>query len=359
MTVTETVTETNGAQDRDPYAGIAAGLDGCAGPCLLRAFADFLIWMRDERRMSPRTVASYRRDLRDFFAFLPGYTGGPVMLADLQHLGAIQFRAWAAHQAGSGSAARGTSKGKNRGKNKASIARNLSALRSFFRWLKRHRGFDDSAVMRMRSPKRERLQPRPLIEADASELLLAAERPERDTAPAWIGLRDAALLTLLYGCGLRIAEALALNVRDLPAAGDGLRVIGKGGKERLVPMLPAVHDALTTYLAARPQGKGADLPLFCGVRGGRLNDRLARALMQRLRRALGLPESATPHALRHSFATHLLAGGADLRAIQELLGHASLTSTQRYTEVDPRHMLAEYAKAHPRARTPRTQGPAS
>ncbi len=199
----------------------------------------------------------------------------------------------------------------------------------------------------MRSPKQPVSLPKPLTAVDAAEALASV-----DDAKPWIAKRDIAVLTLLYGCGLRLAEALSLTRREAPTAAGAIRISGKGNKQRLVPILPVVAAAVAEYLAACPYPLAADDPLFVGARGAKLNPRLVQGRMAQLRRALSLPESATPHALRHSFATHLLAGGGDLRAIQELLGHASLSTTQRYTAVDMTRLVEVYDKAHPRAKAP-------
>jgi integrase/recombinase XerC len=227
-----------------------------------------------------------------------------------------------------------------------SVSQALSAIRAFHRFVDRRLGVGNSAVALVRGPRLQPGVPRPVSEDQARGLIQdAASDPDRED---WEVARDEALLTLLWGCGLRISEALSLAGADAPL-GDGLRVIGKGGKTRLVPVLPAVRAAVDAYVASLDVRPGADEPLFRAKRGGAYSPRHAQALMQRLRGRLGLPASATPHALRHSFATHLLGAGADLRAIQELLGHASLSTTQRYADVDAAGLLAVYAKAHPHA----------
>jgi integrase/recombinase XerC len=297
------------------------------------AYRGFLTWLSAERRYSPKTLAAYGRDVADFLTFQSGHLGGPPALTDLAALEAADFRAWLADLA-------------EREVSPVSRARKLSALRGFFGYLRREGLAANDRIWLIRSPKLPHAVPKPLSVPDAQALI--EQVGDFATAP-WIAKRDAALLTLLYGAGLRIAEALALNEADAPQ-GDALRVLGKGGKERFVPVLPAVRDAVADYLASSPYAGDPSGPLFRGARGGRLNPDSARLPIRKLRTALGLPETATPHALRHSFATHLLAAGGDLRAIQELLGHASLTSTQRYTEVDSARLMAEYTKAHPRAR---------
>ena len=287
--------------------------------------------MRDERRMASRSVDLYNQHVTHFALFLTGHLGKAPGLADLGGLRIGDLRAWQAarHAAGQGAGSR---------------ALGVSALRGFDRYLQRQRGSSIGGLAALKPPKVAKRVPRPLEVQDASALLDLAE----DHGEAWIGLRDQALFTLLYGCGLRIGEALGLN-RSAHPFDDSLRVRGKGGKERLVPVLPVVEAAVATYLAACPYGlSGAD-PLFVGAKGKRLNPGMAQKRMRELRPLLGLDERATPHALRHSFATHLLGAGGDLRTIQELLGHASLGTTQRYTEVDQARLLDIYRKAHPRA----------
>lgn len=293
-------------------------------------------WLRHERRASPHTLAAYGRDLAAFLSFTAQHLGRPPALADLAALQRLDFRAWLAMRAEAGLQA-------------TSSARALSVIRSFFRFLARRGHGVNGALGTMRTPRLPRAVPKALTAAETEEILDDAGDD------GWIGKRDIAVMALLYGCGLRLGEALSLNRGDLPrAAGGGdmasLTITGKGRKQRVVPLLPAVAAAIDDYLAACPYGGDAATPLFRGARGARLNPRLVQARLQNLRARLGLPESATPHALRHSFATHLLAGGGDLRAIQELLGHASLSTTQRYTDVDAAALLAVYDKAHPRAR---------
>jgi len=249
-------------------------------------------------------------------------------------LRAADFRAYLAQRAGEDLSA-------------SSRARAMSVLRGFFRFLDRRGWAHNPALATVRSPKLSVSLPKPLTAVDAAEVLASV-----DDATSWIAKRDIAVLTLLYGCGLRLAEALSLTRREAPIAAGAIRITGKGNKQRLVPILPVVAAAIADYLAACPHRLAADDPLFVGARGGKLNPRLVQGRMAQLRRALSLPESATPHALRHSFATHLLAGGGDLRAIQELLGHASLSTTQRYTAVDMTRLVEIYDKAHPRAKMP-------
>jgi len=294
-------------------------------------------WLADERRASRHTVSAYLRDLSAFFAFLMVHSSGPVTLAGLEGLRAADFRSYLARRAGENRA-------------KTSTARAVSVLRGFFRHLEREELASNGAARTLRSPRLPRAVPRPLTPQQAGKVVAAAQGGAASASQEpWVAKRDAAVLLLLYGCGLRIGEALGLDGRDA-TGGDVLLVRGKGGKERGVPMLPLVNRAIADYRAACPHPLEDSGPLFVGVRGGRLGARAIQAGMAHLRSALGLPPSATPHALRHSFATHLLADGGDLRSIQELLGHASLTTTQRYTEVDEAGLMAAYNAAHPRAR---------
>ena len=306
-----------------------------AAPDLAAAVVDWQAWLRDEKRASPHTCAAYRRDLAHFLAFLTEHLGAVPALADLAALRSADFRAWLAQRAGAGL-------------QRSSTARALSTLRGFFRWLKRRELVDNAALASLRTPKVPKAVPKALTAAEAEEAIATVGELSDDD---WTGKRDCAVLLLLYGCGLRIGEALGLNRGMAPKPGqDSLLVTGKGNKQRMVPLLPVVTEAITDYLAACPFAQQKDSPLFLGKRGGALSARRVQERLQELRLLLGLPESATPHALRHSFATHLLAGGGDLRAIQELLGHASLASTQRYTEVDVAGLLEVYDRAHPRAR---------
>ena len=301
---------------------------------LARAAAGWQQALAGERRASAHTLAAYRRDLAAFLGFVGEHRGERPSLALLQRLGPGDFRAWLARRMADGLA-------------RTSTARALSAVKSFFRHLDRRGIASNQVVDGVRAPKLPRQVPRPLAPDEATDLLALID--EAGEGPRWLALRDLALLMLLYGAGLRIGEALALEVGRLRAAGEALTVVGKGGKERMVPLLPRLRAAIEAYLEARPDGAPAASPLFIGARGGRLAAAVAQRRFRELRGRLGLSDSATPHAMRHSFATHLLAGGADLRTIQELLGHASLSTTQRYTEVDAEGLLAVYRKAHPRA----------
>ena len=305
-----------------------------AAPDLAEAIERWQRWLGDERRASPHTLAAYGLDLAAFLDFLVGHRGTLPGLAELDALRPGDFRAYLAARAGDAL-------------QRSSTARALSVLRGFFRFLDRRGLVRNAALAAVRTPKLPRSVPKALSADDAASALDGAEEAR---AP-WIGKRDVALLTLLYGCGLRLGEALGLTRREAPLAPGTLTVTGKGSKTRQVPVLPAVAEAVTDYLAHCPYRLAPDDALFLGVRGGPLHPRLVQQKMQELRAQLGLPEKATPHALRHSFATHLLAGGGDLRAIQELLGHASLTTTQRYTAIDAARLIAVYDKAHPRAKS--------
>jgi integrase/recombinase XerC len=300
----------------------------------LQARQAFLDWLAQERHSSPLTVEAYGTDLAGFLGFLTNHLGAEPDLAALQALRPADFRAWLASMANDGSV-------------NATRARHLSAVRSFYKYLAKRHGVENPSVKLVATPRARRPLPRALPANDARDLTTdIAELSDTAAQQA----RDTALFTLLYGCGLRIAEALSLNVRDAPTQGGDapLRVIGKGSKERIVPVLPVVRAAIGAWLAKHPD-RQPDSPLFLGARGKRLDPAVAQKTMREYRRLNGLPEHATPHALRHSFATHLLAGGADLRSIQDLLGHASLSTTQRYTSVDEAQLMNVWRKAHPRA----------
>ncbi|SCY78929.1 tyrosine recombinase XerC [Paracoccus tibetensis] len=291
-------------------------------------------WLDSEaalRDRSPHTIAAYRGDLTAFLHFLAGYWGEAVTPAALGRLAQADMRAFAAAERG-------------RGLGPRSLARRQSAVRSFLRWIADRQGFDLSAALSARSPRYARSLPRPLTPSQAQDTLdlVATDHPT-----PWIAARDAAVLTLLWGCGLRISEALGLDGRDWPFT-EALRVRGKGKRERQVPVLPVAKAAVADYLSACPWPLAPDQPLFRGARGGRLDAGAIAARMRSARAALGLPATATPHAMRHSFATHLLSAGGDLRTIQELLGHASLSTTQVYTGVDDARLLDVYRAAHPR-----------
>ncbi|MBX9745258.1 MAG: tyrosine recombinase XerC [Hyphomonadaceae bacterium] len=290
--------------------------------------------LRDERRFADNSIDAYQRDVAAFLGFLTSHLGNEPTGRDLAELEPRDLRAYLAHRR-QGPDALGD----------RSISRALAAIRSFYRYLERRHGLVNARLSLVRGPRLKRSLPRPVSEAGARDLIAEA----RETASEeWIGARDAALITLLYAAGLRISEALSLTGGDLPLP-ETLRIVGKGGKERLVPLLGAAREAVTRYAALCPYDLSEDAPLFRAARGGALSPRMAQALMERLREHLGLPSSATPHALRHAFATHLLSNGGDLRAIQELLGHESLSTTQTYTSVEAQKILQSYRRAHPRA----------
>lgn len=292
-------------------------------------------WLDAQRALkgaSDNTITAYARDVADFLDFMTRHSGEAQGLGPLSRLGISDMRSWMAHERGRDVGAR-------------SLARKLSAVKSFYRWLSEREGFDASAVLSTRSPKFQRKLPRPLAEDAARQVI---DMLEMQSATPWVASRDQAVVTLLYGCGLRISEALGLTGDDLPLS-TALRIRGKGGKERMVPLIPAAREAVETYLALCPHDITPGSPLFRGVRGGALSPRLIQKVVEKTRAQLGLPATATPHAMRHSFATHLLNAGGDLRAIQELLGHASLSTTQVYTGVDTARLMEVYQRAHPKA----------
>ncbi len=298
----------------------------------------WLSHLGDERRLSPLSVEAYGRDVRFFLAFLQEHLGGPPSLDDLAGLQPRDVRAFLARRRSEGLSSR-------------SVMRALAAARSFARFLERQGRGSASALNAIRAPKIARSLPKPLS-PNAARRLTDADLRAHEERPQWILARDAAVIALLYGCGLRIAEALSLTRQEAPVAGAPvLTVTGKGGKTRQVPVIAAVSQAVSDYLDLCPWTLAPAGPLFVGAKGGPLSPRIIQRAMQDMRSALGLPDTATPHALRHSFATHLLARGGDLRSIQELLGHASLSTTQIYTEVDADRLMAVHAAAHPRART--------
>lgn len=300
-------------------------------PAMADALARWLDSERAVRGRSDHTITAYQGDLLAFLSFLGGHHGTPALPGTLGALTQSDMRGFAAAERARGLSAR-------------SLARRMSAVRSFLRWLSDREGFDASRALSSRSPRYRRSLPRPIAPDQARAVLELASEGHRTP---WVAARDAAVLTLLYGLGLRISEALALDGRDWPF-GEALRIRGKGSKERVVPVLPVARQAVAAYLRQCPWPLGPDTPLFRGVRGGRLGQAPIQSAMATLRQSLGLPETATPHALRHSFATHLLAAGGDLRTIQQLLGHASLSTTQVYTGVDDAHLLAVHRAAHPR-----------
>src|SRR5690242_5234957 len=296
--------------------------------------ARWLSYLGAERRMSEKTLDAYGRDIAQFLAFLTGHLGGAPTLKQLAKLTPADVRAFMAARRASGVGNR-------------SLMRGLAGARSFARFLERNGKGKVAALAAVRAPKLPKTLPKPLAVSAATQITDTGLR-EGETRQPWVAARDAAVLALLYGSGLRISEALGLKRKDATGS-DALTVTGKGNKARMVPVLPQVSKLIADYLALCPYGLPPDGPLFVGARGGPLSPRIVQLAMEWLRGALGLPDSATPHALRHSFATHLLSRGGDLRAIQELLGHASLSTTQIYTAVDSERLLEVYASAHPRA----------
>ncbi|MBZ4688977.1 MAG: tyrosine recombinase [Cereibacter sp.] len=300
-------------------------------PAARAALEQWLDHLRVLDGVAANTLKAYTADVSGYLAFMAGHRGGGEGLAALATLPHADLRAWMAHERGRGVAAR-------------SLARSLSAVKGFTGWLAEREGLDATAVLSTRSPKFRRKLPRPLAEDDARAMIsTVADQSTED----WIAARDQAVVTLLYGCGLRISEALGLPAAAHPLP-EVLRITGKGDKQRLVPVLPAARAAVARYAALCPFDLTSGA-LFRGARGGPLNPRQIALVMERARNALGLPATATPHAMRHSFATHLLNAGGDLRAIQELLGHASLSTTQAYTAVDSARLMEVYARSHPRA----------
>jgi integrase/recombinase XerC len=301
-------------------------------PALGGALADWLTHLRALKGAAPNTLNAYQRDVARYLGFLARHQGGAEGLARIAAVSQTDLRAWMAEERG-------------RGLSPRSLARALSAVKSFTAWSADRTDSDATTILSARGPKFRRKLPRPLSEDGAAAIL--SEIGE-DARQDWIAARDTAIATLLYGLGLRISEALSLTGACHPLP-EVIRITGKGGKTRIVPVIPVAAQAVAAYVRLCPLDLSPDAPLFRGARGGPVNPRLIQSAMERARLRLGLPASATPHALRHSFATHLLSAGGDLRAIQELLGHASLSTTQGYTAVDTARLMEVYEKAHPRA----------
>ena len=303
-----------------------------ATPKLLSARKDWLEQLEKTRRVAKLTVEAYERDSRQFLSFLCEHLGHRPDISDLSELRVADIRSFLAYR-------------RNEGVGSRSLGRGLAGIRSFFNFLTRTGLADVPAARVVRTPKQPKSLPKPLNIADA--LHIVDKKTQLDDEP-WVASRNAAILTLCYGCGLRISEALSLTPADFSDKNaTSIYVTGKGGKTRLVPVIPAVHEAIDDYLSCCPFILPPDQPLFRGVRGGKLQRAIVERAVQQLRSSLGLPDSVTPHALRHSFATHLLSRGGDLRTIQELLGHASLSTTQIYTGVDTDRLMEVYKKAHP------------
>ena len=301
-------------------------------PALTDALSKWLDHQRALAGATDNTLAAYQADVLGFLSFMTRHNGDTQGLGPIARINIRDMRSWMAHERARGVGAR-------------SLARSLSAVKTFYRWLADREGFEPTAVLSTRAPKFQKKLPRPLEEPAAAAMIDTVSLQAREP---WVAARDMAVVTLLYGCGLRISEALGLLGRDYPLL-EVLRITGKGGKERIVPIIAAARDAVDAYIRLCPYPVAADIPLFRAVRGGPLRPRAIQKVMEQARLQLGLPATATPHAMRHSFATHLLTAGGDLRAIQELLGHSSLSTTQAYTAVDAAQLMAVYEKAHPKA----------
>ena len=301
-------------------------------PALTSALAKWLDHCRALGGASDNTIKAYQSDVIGFLAFMTQHHGGVQGLGPLSKITVSDMRSWMASERARGVGAR-------------SLARSLSAVKTFYRWLSDREGFEATAMLSTRSPKFTKKLPRPLAIDAATAMIETVKLQAHD---GWVAARDVAVVTLLYGCGLRISEALGLTGADVPLP-PVMRIKGKGGKERVVPVIDAARDAVDAYLKLSPHQVEPNSPLFRGVRGGALNPRMVQKVMEKSRLQLGLPATATPHAMRHSFATHLLTAGGDLRAIQELLGHASLSTTQAYTAVDTAHLMDVYNRTHPKA----------
>lgn len=301
-------------------------------PALTHALAKWLDQCRALNGVSDNTIKAYQSDVIVFLAFMTQHHGDAQGLDPLSKITVSDMRSWMASERARGVGAR-------------SMARSLSAVKTFYRWLSDREEFEATAVLSTRSPKFTKKLPRPLAVDAATAMIKTVELQARD---GWVAARDAAVVTLLYGCGLRISEALGLLGSDTPLP-PVMRITGKGGKERIVPVIKVARDAVDSYLRLSPYTIGPNTPVFRGVRGGPLNPRIVQKVMEQSRLQLGLPATATPHAMRHSFATHLLTAGGDLRAIQELLGHSSLSTTQAYTAVDTVHLMEVYNRTHPKA----------
>ena len=307
-------------------------MSAAISPALRDALARWLDHLTAVRGFSANTRKAYNTDVAGFLGFQALHQGGGQAIAAVIGMSQGDLRAWMAAERGKDVSAR-------------SLARKLSAVKGFIGWLAEADASDATTILQARSPKFRRKLPRPLSEEAAAQII---DQVGDQGAADWISARDIAVLTLLYGCGLRISEALGLSGADAPLP-EVLRITGKGGKERLVPVLPAAREAVARYAALCPHPLTRSAPLFRGARGGPLNPRLIALVMEKARNQMGLPATATPHALRHSFATHLLSAGGDLRTIQDLLGHASLSTTQAYTAVDAARLMEVYDAAHPRA----------
>lgn len=304
-----------------------------AKPELTATYLNWCQWLSAERRLSSATLLAYQTDFRSFVAFQAGHLGDELALTNLAGISVRELRSWLADRHGHGAS-------------RVSTARAMSAVRSFYRYLAQYHDVQNAAVFATRTPALRRSAPKAV---DLDQIGEYADEAADDQAPLWVVKRDLAILTLLYGGGLRIAEALSLTRRQLERKDSWLTIVGKGNKQRAVPTMDLMHEMSAAYLQTCPFDLELDVPVFVGVRGKPLQASVFRARMQRLRRQINLPEKLTPHALRHSFATHLLRAGADLRSVQALLGHSSLSTTQRYTAVDHEQISTSYRSAHPRA----------
>ena len=312
-----------------------------AAPCLNKAIGHWLAHLKSERRLALKTLDAYERDLRQFCHHLTDYLGHPPRKSDFANLKPLHMRGYLARRRDAGNGAR-------------TLARDLAGIRSFVRFLEKRGEASSAGLTAMRAPRQPATLPKP-VRAEEAEQLISSDQQMHDEP--WVAARDAAIMTLLYGCGLRISEGLSLTPADFNisdptkpmASAKSLRILGKGGKTRLVPVLPLVNSAIESYVRLCPFVLKLDQPIFRGMRGGPVQPAVIQRSMRVMRGALGLPATATPHAMRHSFATHLLGNGGDLRTIQELLGHASLSTTQKYTAVDTDALLKTWNAAHPRA----------
>ncbi|MDR0741716.1 MAG: tyrosine recombinase XerC [Rickettsiales bacterium] len=298
------------------------------------AIAEFIGYILKTKNYSPHTAVAYENDIRDFAGFYEKFSGAGVFAKDLSNVDTLCFRSWLADR-------------QRRNLSNKSTARALSSVRTFYKYMDRARGIKNDAIGLISSPKVSRKLSKAIEAKDVADMQDAVRA--LDAGEPWIAARDWALVVLIFGCGLRISEALGLTNTDMKNRPDVLRILGKGGKERLVPVLPAVNDAIEKYIGLRPFGHDPDDPLFRSVRGLTMTARMAEKVIEKLRHYLQLPDYVTPHALRHTFATVLLSNGADLRSLQELLGHSSLSTTQLYTKVNMAEINAVYARAHPRA----------
>ena len=295
---------------------------------------DFKTYLSGVKHYSPNTIAAYESDIADLCSFMRKYNDTPVRVADIFDADTLVFRAWMADRA-------------RRNLSYSSTARTLSSVRSLYKWLSRHRGVKNEAIGLISSPHVPHRLIKAIEPADVSDMHAAIRAV--DNAEPWVSARDWALIVLIFGCGLRISEALSIKNQDIANHPQTLRIIGKGNKERLIPVLPAVYVAMDKYISIRPFGNAPSDLVFRSVRGLAMSPRMAEKVVEKLRHYLQLPDYVTPHALRHTFATALLAGGADLRSIQELLGHSSLSTTQLYTRVNMNEIMDVYNHAHPMA----------